>query len=120
MVVSTEQRVERARQSLRLSGIAWCVLLGGLVVGPRVLAGGIDLSAYGRLVGPVVLVAYAVLSVLAVRRALQGRGTGAPESRRAVVVAWIDVVGLVLVVLGVALIAWLAYSISHCTSCFVF
>lgn len=119
MVVSTEQRVERARQSLRLSGIAWCVLLGGLVA-PRLLAGAIDQSMFARLAGPLVLVAYAVLSVLAIRRALQGRGTGAPESRRAVVVAWIDVVGLVLIVLGIGLIAWLAYSFSHCTSCFVF
>ncbi len=119
MVVSTERRIERARQSLRLSGIAWCVLLGGLVA-PRLLAGAIDQSMYARLVGPVVLGAYAVLSVLAVRRALQGRGSGTPESRRAIVVAWIDVVGLVLIVLGIGLIAWLAYSIGHCTSCFVF
>ncbi|HET7900967.1 MAG TPA: hypothetical protein VFL59_07240 [Candidatus Nanopelagicales bacterium] len=120
MDVDVETRALRARESLRLSAVAWAVLVLGTVAA-YVAAPHDQLATAARVVAPLVVIAFVVLALLAVRRAWQGRGSGSPASTWAGVVAVVDAVALLLLLLSVAALVWLLVTLSRCgDSCFVF
>jgi len=88
-----------ASRSVLLSAYAW----GGLAVGVLLLPV-LGSSARALLLGLVLAlpVAFTVLTVLAVRAARRGRGTGRLVSTWAVLLAMLDVVGAAVLLVGLA------------------
>ena len=109
---ATDERVDHARASLRLSAAAW-----GLVVVCRILLGvlpGSWVSGSARTAVPIVVLAFVTLAVMAIRRALKARGSGQPISRWAGIAAVVDGVGLAALLAAVLVIVFIVVTLARC------
>ena len=110
-----------ATRSVRWSAWAWGALaLSFLLTSAGAAVAGIERSAPLVVALAVLVVAtpivFVVLTILAVRAAWRGLDSGYPVSRRANVLAVVDVLASVVLVVGVALLVLALWSLGQCAS----
>jgi hypothetical protein len=68
-----------------------------------------------RTFAPLIAIAYSVLAVMAIRRAIRGRRSGRSVSLWAGAVAIVDAAGLIAVLIGVLAVAFVIVALARCT-----